>query len=148
MATSSIHVDLGDEVPAVDWTPTFDWVKEMMGLSGWLSGRTTMSGPNRFTNAEAAQQEGFQGRIVPGNLGMMAMAMAVHRWLPAATIRKLDCVFRQPLAQGQKVTASGVVTDKREEDGKILLELDLYLVREDGQRPQGGTAIVVLSPGQ
>ena len=144
MATNKPNIDVGDEVPPLEWLPTREFVQEMMSLSGWLAGRSPMSGPNRFTDPEAARREGFGGTIVPGNMGTMAMSMAVYRWIPGAFIKKLDCVFRQPLPQGQKVTATGVVTDRREEEGETVLELDLYLVREDGQRPQGGTCIVVL----
>jgi hypothetical protein len=144
----SIHVDIGDEVPPMDWTPDAAFVQTMMQISGWLSRdsrvNTGMRGPNRFTDTEAARREGFRNLIVPGNLGMMAMASAVQRWLPNARITKLDCVFRQPLNQGEKVTAAGVVTDRRDEEGQVVLELDVYLAREDGQRPQGGTAIVVI----
>ena len=150
MTTPNTTVDVGDEVPEMEWTPDADFVKKMMSLSGWLargeapSTNRMMSEPNRFTDEGAARSEGFRNLIVPGNLGMMAMATAVEQWLPTAYIRKLDCVFRQPLNQGQTVKASGVVTDRQEEDGKTILEMDVYLVREDGQRPQGGTAVVVI----
>ena len=143
-------VDVGDEVPEMEWTPDAGFVRAMMHLSGWLaqgdspSTDRMMSQPNRFTDEDAARSEGFQNLIVPGNLGMMAMETAVQRWLPEARIRKLDCVFRQPLTQGQTVRAGGVVTDRQEEDGAAILELDVYLVRDDGQRPQGGTAVVEL----
>ena len=148
-------VDIGDEVPEMEWTPDAGFVRDMMLLSGWLAGGDSpstnrmMSQPNRFTDPDAARSEGFQDLIVPGNLGMVAMETAVQRWLPNAHLRKLDCVFRQPLAQGQTVRAGGVVTDRREEaDGATVLELDVYLVRDDGQRPQGGTAVVVLPQQQ
>jgi len=152
MATDNAEIDVGDEVPEMEWTPDADFVKTMMSISGWLSAddapstNRMMSQPNRFTDQDAARSEGFGNLIVPGNLGMMAMATAVQRWLPDAYIRKLDCVFRQPLTQGQMVKASGVVTDRREEEGAAILEMDVYLMREDGQRPQGGTAEVVIPP--
>jgi acyl dehydratase len=132
----------------MEWTPDAEFVRAMMGLSGWLSRNNRvnrgMAGPNRFTDENAARQEGFTSLIVPGNLGMMAMATSVQRWLPDARISKLDCVFRQPLNQGETVTATGVVTDRHDGEEEITLEMDLYLTRQDGQRPQGGTAIVVL----
>ena len=147
---ASPGVDVGDEVPEMEWTPDLEFVQAMMRLSGWLAGGDSpstnrmMSQPNRFTDENAARSEGFQNLIVPGNLGMVAMETAVQRWLPEAHIRKLDCVFRQPLMQGQTVRAGGVVTNRQEEDGAAILELDVYLVRDDGQRPQGGVAVVVL----
>jgi len=147
-------IDVGDELDLMDWVPDKDMVSSLMSLSGWLSNfgdqkeddegssDSPMSGPNRFTDIESAQNEGFRGLIVPGNYGMMAMEAAVKKWIPSSTIKKLDCVFRQPLMQGDQVQVGGVVTDRVEEVGKVILELDLYITRDDGQRPQGGTAIV------
>ena len=138
----------------MEWTPDAEFVKAMMGLSGWLASagevntNQMMARPNRFTDAAAAQSEGFRNMIVPGNLGMMAMATAVQRWLPHASFRKLDCVFRQPLNQGETVTAGGVVTDRHDEADHAVLELDVYLLRGDGQRPQGGTAVIVVPLAQ
>ena len=147
-------IDVGDELDLMDWVPDKDMVSSLMSLSGWLSSfgdqkkddeessDSPMSGPNRFTDIQSAQNEGFRGLIVPGNYGMMAMESAVKKWIPSSTIKKLDCVFRQPLMQGDQVQVGGVVTDRVEEAGKVILELDLYITRDDGQRPQGGTAIV------
>tara|TARA_Y100000590_G_C15263896_1_gene842338 strand:- start:118 stop:591 length:474 start_codon:yes stop_codon:yes gene_type:complete len=149
-------IDVGDELDLMDWVPDKDMVSSLMSLSGWLSNfgdqkedddqssDSPMAGPNRFTDVQAAQNEGFRGLIVPGNYGMMAMESAVKKWIPSSTIKKLDCVFRQPLMQGDKVQVGGVVTDRVEELDKVVLELDLYITRDDGQRPQGGTAIVVI----
>ena len=152
MATDGANIDVGDEVPEMEWTPDADLVQRLVSLSDW-DRRSGGEGPdanqmlserNRFTDQDAARSEGFDNLIVPGPLGAMAMATAVQRWLPNAYISKLDCIFRQPLAQGHTVKASGVVTDRREEDGAAILEMDVYLMREDGQRPQSGMAVVVI----
>lgn len=144
----SVPADIGDEVPPMEWTPDAEFVRTMMQLSGWMSRESRdnrgMAGPNRFNDEASARSEGFGNLIVPGNLGMMAMAASVQKWLPEAQIMKLDCVFRQPLNQGQTITATGVVTDRHDEEDKVILEMDLYLTRGDDQRPQGGSAIVVV----
>ena len=147
-------IDVGDELDLMDWVPDKDMVSSLMSLSGWLSNseqepeetynstNSPMSGPNRLTDIGSAKEEGFKGLIVPGNYGMMAMESAVKKWIPDSIIKKMDCVFRQPLMQGDRVQVGGVVTDRIEEQDKVVLELDLYIIRDDGQRPQGGTAIV------
>lgn len=149
MIISYSEIDVGDELPLMKWTPNANMVKVLMNLSGWMDESETtlspMSGPNRFTDLASAQKEGFAKLIVPGNYGMMAMASAVEKWIPKSFMSKLDCVFRQPLIQDVEVQIGGVVTDRQVEDGEITLELDLYIVRDDGQRPQGGTAIVRIS---
>ena len=147
-------IDVGDELDLMDWVPDKDMVSSLMSLSGWMSNsdneheetynstNSPMSGPNRFTDIGSAQEEGFKGLIVPGNYGMMAMESAVKKWIHSSIIKKMDWVFRQPLMQGDKVQVGGVVTDRTVDQNKVTLELDLYVLRDDGQRPQGGTAIV------
>lgn len=139
MATDELRVNVGDVVPGVEWTPTREFIRAMMGITG-----RGLLRPNLFTSDEVARSAGFSRVIVQGPFGMIGMVLAVSRWLPTATIQKLDCVFRQPLLQDERVVASGVVTDRREEEGRVVLELDLYLEREDGQRLYGGVATVVL----
>lgn len=151
MTEIQVHADIGDEVPPIEWTPHTSWVKDMMALSGWLNDndaeRGSMSGPSRFTDEETARSEGFNSMIVPGNLGMTAMETALQRWLPNGRIEKLDCVFRMPVNQGETYTATGVVTDRHDESGRVILEIDVYLLRADNLRPQGGTAVVTIQTG-
>ena len=148
MTTEPVLADIGDEIPPMEWTPDSALVQNMMGLSGWIGEDNrepgSMSGPNRFTDHGAARSEGFGNMIVPGNLGMMAMAAAIQAWLPNGYVSKLDCVFRQPVSQGETLTATGIVTDRQDHPDKVVLELDVFLLREDNQRPQGGTAIVTI----
>lgn len=148
MNKDQVHADIGDEVPPIEWTPHTPWVRDMMALSGLLNDndaeRGSMSGPNRFTDEEAARSEGFNSMIVPGNLGMTAMETALQRWLPSGRIEKLDCVFRMPVNQGETYTATGVVTDRHDEPDRVILEIDVYLLRADNLRPQGGMAVVTI----
>ncbi len=148
MTAKQVLADIGDEIPPMEWTPDADYVRQMMSLSGWVGdnggGESAMRGANRFTDEAAAQSEGFRNMIVPGNLGMMAMAAAVQQWLPDGRITKLDCVFRQPVNQGETLTSTGVVTDRHDFPDHVVLELDVYLLRADNQRPQGGTVVVTI----
>jgi hypothetical protein len=92
MATDGANIDVGDEVPEMEWTPDADLVQRLVSLSDW-DRRSGGEGPdanqmlserNRFTDQDAARSEGFDNLIVPGPLGAMAMATAVQRWLPNA----------------------------------------------------------------
>jgi hypothetical protein len=137
-------IDVGDEVPGLEATFTLDDVRGFLGAWNGRGGDSPMGG--RFTDAAAAQREGFGGgnAIVPGRMGLSYLARALMEWLPEGRIEKLDVVFRSPTFQNTKHTASGIVTDRNEGEKDIRLELDVYLEREDGQRPQRGAAIVVL----
>jgi hypothetical protein len=141
--TDYTKVDVGDEVPGIDATFTIDDVR---GFLGAWTGRGDGAMGGRFTDAAAAQREGFGGgnAIVPGRMGLAYLARALMEWIPEGRIEKLDVVFRSPTFQNTKHTATGIVTDRNEDDSGIRLELDVYLEREDGQRPQRGAAILVL----
>ena len=148
MSEIEVHADIGDEVPPIEWTPHTGWVRDMMLLSGMLNDnaaeRSSLTERSRFTDEETARSEGFNSLIVPGQMGMSAMEAALQSWLPNGRIEKLDCVFRMPVNQGETYTATGVVTDRHDEPGRVILEIDVYLLRADNQRPQGGTAVVTI----
>ena len=137
----SSAIQIGDEVPGLETKLTLDDVKAF--LSAWTGRADPAMG--RFTDPEAAQREGFGSNpIVPGRMGLAYLARAILEWLPDARIEQLDVVFRSPTFQNTKHVATGVVTGKSEDDKDVRLELDVYLEREDGQRPQRGAAIAVL----
>lgn len=138
-------IDVGDEVPGLEAIFTLDDVRRFMGAWNGRGTDTPMGG--RFGDAAVAQREGFGGgnAIVPGRMGLAYLARALMEWLPEGRIEKLDVVFRSPTFQNTKHTATGLVTDRSEDGNDIRLELDVYLEREDGQRPQRGAAVIVLS---
>ena len=135
-------IDVGDEIPALETMLTLEDVK---GFLGAWNGRIG-PGQSRFTSVETAEKEGFGGGnpIVPGRMGLAYLGRAIMEWLPDGRIDKLDVVFRSPTFQNTKHVASGVVTDRTEDGEEIRLEMDVYLEREDGQRPYRGAAVVVL----
>ncbi len=140
MVTAYETIDVGDEVPGLETMFTLDEVKAFLGA--W-TGRVPEGG--RFTDAAAAQREGFgSSAIVPGRMGLAYLARALMEWLPQGRIEQLDVVFRSPTLQNIRHVAGGIVTGKSEDDKQIRLELDVYLERDDGQRPQRGACVVVI----
>ena len=140
MTVNYSEIDIGDEVPGLEATFTLD---DVTGFLGSWTGRTDAA--SRFTDTSTAQREGFgSNAIVPGRMGIAYIARSIMDWLPDGRIEKLDVVFRSPTFQNTQHVASGIVTDKTEDDKEIRLEMDVYLEREDSQRPQRGAAVVVL----
>ncbi|HLA80217.1 MAG TPA: hypothetical protein VJP78_01115 [Thermoleophilia bacterium] len=135
------EIGVGDEVPGLETMLTLDEVSSFLGA--W-TGRAPAAG-SRFTDSAAAQREGFgSSAIVPGRMGLAYIARALMEWLPDGRIEKLDVVFRSPTLQNTRHVAGGIVTGRSEDDKEIRLELDVYLERDDGQRPQRGACVVVL----
>jgi acyl dehydratase len=67
------------------------------------------------------------------------------RWLgdPAA-VRRLRVRFLGNVFAGDRITARGVVTGLREENGTRLAELDVWLERSEDDRVLDGSAVVAL----
>lgn len=100
---------------------------------GWLNAP-------RFTSHEGGRKEGLPGALVPGILGMGFLCALIHREIPAARIRKVDCVFRAVLIADQPCTVSAVVTDIDED--AATAELDLLIRNDAGETRIVGTATI------
>jgi acyl dehydratase len=96
----------------------------------------------RFTDHEEARKSGLPGAIVPGIMSQGILAAMIHRWAPAATIQKIDTIFRAPLIVDSEPLCRGVVTDMNDDDR--VIELDLTLTNEAGETRVLGTATVQL----
>ena len=99
--------------------------------------------PNRFTDHEEAKKVGLSAPIVPGIMSMAMMAQLLTDWSPDGVLKNLDVVFRQPVLHA-RVVISGVVTDKREEDGEHFVDCDVVLSDEERGRLVGGKAVMSL----
>ncbi len=86
--------------------------------------------PDMFMNA--TWQHGLLQRLVCGWGGVSAVP------------RRIRYRMARPIVRGDTVTARGVVTGKRVENGEHLVELDIWLDKQDSERATVGDATVVL----
>ncbi len=100
--------------------------------------------PNRFTDAAIAEKSRLPGPILPGVMSMALMAQLLTQWAGPNAVKDLDLVFRQPVPHNKPITIAATVTDTRQEDGENLVECDILMTGEQGERYVGGTALVVL----
>ena len=100
--------------------------------------------PNRFTDAATAERARLPYPILPGVMSMALMAQLLTQWAGPAALRDLDVVFRQPVPHNKPLNISATVTDTRQEDGENLVECDILMTGEAGERYVGGTALVSL----
>ena len=131
-------VDLGYQIGPLRKHPTLEMVRAFCELWG-------NPGPNRFVDSEVAQSLGQPGPIVPGVMSVALMSQLFAQWGPPQILRKIDVVFRQPVLHAP-VDIMALVTDKREEDGELVVECDVHLTNLDGDRLAGGKVVLVL-PG-
>ena len=128
------EVEFGEELPSFEPDTSLANVKIFVTAAGW-------NGP-RFTDHEAARKEGLPGALVPGIMSQGFLVAMIHRWAPAASIKKIDTIFRAPIVVDQKCVITGIVTDINEESA--LVEIDLTVANEAGETRVLGTASVSL----
>ena len=66
---------------------------------------------------------------------------------PQGNLRRLSCQYRGMDIPGRPITARGIVTDKYESGGEYLVNCELWLENEQGQRTTPGRRHRVAAPG-
>jgi acyl dehydratase len=94
---------------------------------------------------EAGRAAGYPGAFAMGNLAWTYLHNVVRDWMGTdGRIVSMGCQFRSPTIRGMTVTAGGTVTAVRSEDGVTLVDLELWVDDQDGNRLTPGTATVAL----
>jgi acyl dehydratase len=116
-------IKVDDEVEPVERTPTEDHA-----IDFW--GRDNPTNP-AFRDAEVGRRQGFGGALVPGMLKIAWLTQFVSEWAgPDSNVRSIRAAFRRPDIAGRPLTLAGKVVDKREEDGKKVVELEVVTLAE------------------
>jgi acyl dehydratase len=138
MAVSYDDVKVGDEIPS------FSIQLEQMML--WqYSGASGDFNPIH-NDKEFGEKVGLGGTIAHGLSSMGRMQKTVTDWIEdPGRLKKLKVRFAAPARPGDTVTFSGKVVDKKEEDGRKLVTLEVGAQTQDGvQVLTKGEAVVEL----
>lgn len=130
-------VQLGDTIGPVEHTFNTERVKAFCVLWG-------QPGESRFTSPEVARRDGLSEPIVPGIMSMAVLSRLLTDWAEGGNLLSLDVIFRQPVPHNRPLRLVGTVTDLRSENGQGLVEADVFLERDDGERLVTGKALVAL----
>jgi hypothetical protein len=83
--------------------------------------------------------------IIHGALKNAFLGNLVTDWMgPHGNLRRLACQYRGMDIPGHPITAKGVVTRKYEDAGAFLVDCDIWLENDQGQRTTPGSATVAL----
>ena len=80
--------------------------------------------------------------------GMLTMGLAarvVKDWFGPEAIRRFQVRFSKQVWPGDSLTFSATVTAKREEDGEKLVDLDVTVVNQNGDKAITGAATAVVA---
>ncbi len=127
-------VEFGAALPAFVPDTSMTNVRRFAVAAGWNS--------PRFTDHDAAREQGLPGALVPGIMNQGFLSAMIHNWAPNADVRLVDTVFRAPCVVDETYSINGVVTDIDEDSGAV--EVDLTVTNEAGETRVFGTAKVML----
>ena len=127
-------VSIDDEVPAVEKLPTEDLAIDFFG-------RDNPTNP-AFADAEAGRRMGVGGALVPGNLKLAWLVQLVSDWAgQEGRVLGLRAVFRRPDVAGRPLVLTGRVVDKREEDGRRIVELEVVTLADGDPSVRGNMQV-------
>jgi hypothetical protein len=111
-------VNVGDELDPVEHLPTEDMAIDFFG-------RDNPTNP-AFGDAEVGRKQGFGGALVPGVLKLSWITQFANNWAgPGGAVLNARAAFRRPDVAGRALVVAGRVVDKRVEDGKHVVELEV-----------------------
>ena len=130
-------VNVGDEIPKLVKNCT------TQQLVMWAAGSGDMY--QIHYDKDFAAGNGLPGVIVHGALKNAFLGQLLHDWIgEKGAIKKYNCQYRGMDVPGQDMTCRGVITAKRQEDGKNLVDLDIWSEKPDGEKTTPGKATVIL----
>jgi acyl dehydratase len=139
MAEEEIYfedVEVGDMIPPLIRKFTTDDVRAYLDTVGLFH--------KRFVDDDYARTEGLDRAIIPGNISLGLLSQLLTSYFPADSVAKLSANFRGFVRTGIEFTCMGMITEKHSSGGQNLLECEVYLQDENGQRPVKGRATIRL----
>jgi acyl dehydratase len=92
-----------------------------------------------------AQKTGLPDRITHGALKHALLGRMVHEWAgEKGRVKQVACSYRGMDHIDKDVTSRGVITGKRVEDGRGVVELEVWTEDPEGTKTTPGTAVVEL----
>ena len=130
-------VQEGSELPSLVKNPTTQQLVKYAGASGDYY--------QIHYDQDFAKNNDLDNVILHGALKNAFLGHLVTKWMgPQGDLKRLACQYRGMDIPGTPVTAKGVVTRKYQEQGANLVDCEIWLENEDGEKTTPGSATVVL----
>ena len=116
-------VKVDDEIDPLERTPTTDMAIDFFG-------RDNPTNP-AFSDIEAGKRLGVGGALVPGLLKLSWITQYVSDWAgEQGHVRNLRAAYRRPDVADRPLILTGRVVDKRVEEGRNIVELEVATIAE------------------
>jgi acyl dehydratase len=137
MTIHFVDVAVGDNIPDLT-KPPID--RTQLALFAGASGDHNPI----HLDEEQARSGGLPGVIAHGMLSMAFLGQVLTDWVPQTAIRSFSARFTAMAFPGDTITCKGVVTAKSEENGEMVVDLDLSAVNQNGKQTLAGSARIAL----
>ena len=130
-------INVGDEIPKLVKNCT------TQQLVMWAAGAGDMY-PIHY-DKDFATGTGLKGIIVHGALKNAFLGQMLHGWLgEGGKIKRYGCQYRGVGYPDEGILCRGVITNKAQEGGQNLVELDIWTENPNGDKTTPGKATVIL----
>lgn len=130
-------VNQGQELPPIKISPDKQQLVKFAAGSGDFN-------PLHF-DEKFATNMGMPETIVHGRFKYAVVGRVVTEWMGyQGRLKKVGVSYRGIDTPNKEITAGGVVTAKRQENGENIVELDVWTQDVDGKKTTPGTAEVSL----
>lgn len=131
------ELQVGDEIPAYT-TPAIN--RTTLALFAGASGDHNPI----HIDIDFARKFGMDDVVAQGMLSMAYLGRLLTNWVPQTAIRQYGVRFGSITNLRDKITCSGKVIEKYEEDGDKLVKLEVTAANQDGEVKLSGQAVVAL----
>jgi acyl dehydratase len=128
-------IQVGDEAPAISHELGRTDLVRYAGASGDYN--------PMHTDEVAAQAAGLPSVFGHGMFSMGLLGRALTDWAGPGNLATYRVRFTKQTWPGETLTTSVVVTGKREEDGRKLVDVEVGLTNQDGEGKLSGSATVI-----
>ncbi|HNM78940.1 MAG TPA: hypothetical protein PKI89_11260 [Tepidiformaceae bacterium] len=133
-------VKVDDEIEPLERTPTTDMAIDFFG-------RDNPTNP-AFSDIEAGKRLGVGGALVPGLLKLSWITQYVSDWAgEQGHVRNLRAAYRRPDVADRPLILTGRVVDKRVEEGKNIVELEVATIAEGQPSTRANVQVELPSRG-
>ena len=131
------EVQEGAELPPLVKNPTTQQLVKYAGASGDYY--------QIHYDKDFAMNNDLENVILHGALKNAFLGHLVTKWMgPQGDLKRLACQYRGMDIPGTPVTAKGVVTRKYQEQSANLVDCEIWLENQDGEKTTPGSATVAL----
>ena len=127
----------GMELPTMEKNPTTQQLVRYAGASGDYY--------QIHYDQDFARANGLPNVILHGALKNAFLGQVVTGWIgEEGTLKKLSAQYRGMDVPGTPMYGKGIVTKKYVEDGENLVECEIWLENDKGEKTTPGSAVVAL----